>query len=195
MHSTAAAPPPGKHTSRPNSAAKSSLAGLQKTHTTSIRELYSEWCVSVRMHAQASALSAVPPALAQRASLSVKALTSSNSAATAFKGPKPVLKPVPGEDGLLEVSRESSNTFSDRLWLDQLRLTRCCVVKVPFPHTFVPPLLLTAASFDPQIEWNAYDDSASFPRRADHDFESLVSMQCRRFVPNLSCHMCHLEER
>lgn len=86
--------------------------------------------MAVRMHAQVSALSAVPPALAQRASLSAKALTSSNVAATAFKGPKPVIKVVPGEEGLLEVSRDGSSMFGDRLWLDQMKLTRCCVVKV-----------------------------------------------------------------
>lgn len=119
----------GRHNSRASSAAPS-IPGLHPAPPTSIRELYSEWCVSVRMHAQASALSAVPPALAQRASLSAKALCSSNSAATAFKGPKPVMKAVPGHEGLLEVTRDCPSMFGDRLWLDQLNLTRCCVVKV-----------------------------------------------------------------
>lgn len=120
---------PGKQHSRATSAAPS-LPGLHPVQATSIRELYSEWCVSVRLHAQASALSAVPAALAQRASLSAKALTNSSAAATAFKGQKPTFKAVPGEEGLLEVSRDGTSMFGDRLWLDQLKLTRCCVVKV-----------------------------------------------------------------
>jgi hypothetical protein len=121
------------------SSAAQSLPGSQPAQPTSIRELYSEWCVSVRMHAQASALSAVPPALAQRASLSAKALTSSNAAATAFKGTKPLVKAVPAQEGLFEVTRDGESTFSDRLWLDQMNLTRCCVVKVLLEHFFAPP--------------------------------------------------------
>ena len=132
---TKSAPLQGKQATWPNNVAKASLPGLQNAAPTSIRELYSEWCVSVRMHAQASALSAVPPALAQRASLSAKALTSNNSAVTAFKGPKPLLKAVPGEEGLREVCRENFSMYSDRLWLDQLSLRRCCVVKVSTLHS------------------------------------------------------------
>ena len=120
----------GRQNNRANSAGPF-IPALHPAQPVSIRELYSEWCVSVRMHAQVSALSAVPPALAQRASLSAKALTGSGSAATAFKGPKPVMKPVPGQEGLMEVTRDGPTMFGDRLWLDQLNLTRCCVVKVP----------------------------------------------------------------
>jgi hypothetical protein len=82
------------------------------------------------MHAQASALSAVPPALAQRASLSAKALTGCSTGTIAFKGPKPTIKVVPGEEGLLEVSCDDPSMVSDRLWLDQRKLNRCCIVKV-----------------------------------------------------------------
>jgi hypothetical protein len=113
-------------------AAPQVLPGLNSgAPASSIRELYSEWCVSVRMHAQASVLSAVPSPLAQRTCLSAKVLSSTNSGAVAFKGPRPTFKAVPGEEGLLEVSRGmGAPEFGDRLWLDQMKLTRCCIVKV-----------------------------------------------------------------
>lgn len=105
----------------------SSMAA-QRQARGSIRELYADWCAAVRMHAHASALSTAPASMAQRAAVAASSSggTSDITSAPAFKGPRPVLQPVTGEPDVMTVSAGGA----DRLWLDQQKLTRCCIVTV-----------------------------------------------------------------
>eukprot|EP00892_Ulva_mutabilis_P009807 jgi/Ulvmu1/7199/UM034_0108.1 len=93
----------------------------------SIRELYADWCAAVRMHAHASALSTTPAPMAQRAASgsSGGSAAPDGLASPAFKGPRPVLQAVPGDPDMKSVSASGA----DRLWLDQQKLTRCCIVE------------------------------------------------------------------
>lgn len=111
----------------------------------SIRELYADWCAAVRMHAHASALSTAPAPMVQRAGASTGGGPSASDAlaGASFKGPRPVLHAVDRESDVMSVSAVGV----DRLWLDQLKLTRCCIVDVRLQSCagcrwFAPAVLL-----------------------------------------------------
>lgn len=112
-------------------ASASACVGSSRQVRGSIRELYADWCAAVRMHAHASALSTAPAPMAHRAGASASGGTSASDslAGASFKGPRPVLHAVDGESDVMSVSAVGV----DRLWLDQLKLTRCCIVDVRLP--------------------------------------------------------------
>lgn len=105
----------------------STVIGSARQARGSIRELYADWCAAVRMHAHASALSTAPPTMAQRAGAGASSAAAFEpTTGPPFKGPRPVLSAVEGEPDVMSVSASGM----DRLWLDQLKLTRCCMVEV-----------------------------------------------------------------
>lgn len=121
----------GHSLSRSEAGCSNSGLGTFRQARGSIRELYADWCAAVRIHAHASALSTAPAATAHRAGATATggAAGSDTAAATAFKGPRPVLQAVDGESDMMAVSAAGM----DRLWLDQQKLTRCCIVEVHAP--------------------------------------------------------------